>query len=105
MGKRALFGFIYAGGLIGILGFTPHGTYMLAFFTLLLLNEVARILDVQSRLPLLTFTTLFLIGGAIGNWGGPKEIISATLAIGIMMVLALLRTERPAHEMRRGLLR
>jgi phosphatidate cytidylyltransferase len=103
MGKRALFGFIYAGGLIGILGFTSYGTYMLAFFTLLLLNEVARILDVQSRLPLLTFTSLFLIGGAIGNWGGPEEIISATLAIGIMMVLALLRAERPAHEMRRGL--
>jgi phosphatidate cytidylyltransferase len=103
MGKRALFGFVYAGGLIGILGFTPYGTYMLAFFTLLLLNEVARILDVQSRLPLLTFTSLFLIGGAIGNWGGPEEIISATLAIGIMMVLALLRAERPAHEMRRGL--
>ena len=61
MGKRALFGFIYAGGLIGILGFTPHGTYILAFFTLLLLNEVARILDVQSRLPLLTFTSLFLL--------------------------------------------
>lgn len=103
MGKRALFGFIYAGGLIGILGFTPYGTYILAFFTLLLLNEVARMLDVQSRLPLLTFTTLFLIGGAIGNWGGPKEIISATLAIGIMMLLALLRAERPAHQMRRGL--
>ena len=103
MGKRALFGFIYAGGLIGILGFTPYGTYMLAFFTLLLLNEVARILDVQSRLPLLTFTSLFLIGGAVGNWGRPEEIISATLAIGIMMVLALLRAERPAHEMRRGL--
>ena len=103
MGKRALFGFIYAGGLIGILGFTPYGTYMLALFTLLLLNEVARILDVQSRLPLLTFTSLFLIWGAIGNWGGPEEIISATLAIGIMLVLALLRAERPAHEMRRGL--
>jgi len=103
MGKRALFGFIYAGGLIGILGFTPYGTYMLAVFTLLLLNEVARILDVQSRLPLLIFTSLFLIGGAIGNWGGPEEIISATLAIGIMMVLVLLRAERPAHEMRRGL--
>ena len=103
MGKRALFGILYAGGLIGIFGFTPFGTYLLAIFTLLLLNEVAKILDVQSRFPLLTFASIFLMFGAVGNWGGPEEIISSTLAIGIMMVLALLRAERPAHEMRRGL--
>ena len=103
MGKRVIFAGLYGGGLIGILGFTPYGTYLLAIFTLLLLNEVARILDVQSRLPLLTFTSLFLVGGALGDWGGPKEIISSTLAIGILMVLSLLRAERPSHEMRRGL--
>ena len=103
MGKRVIFAGLYGGGLIGILGFTPYGTYLLAIFTLLLLNEVARILDVQSRLPLLTFTSLFLVGGALGNWGESREIISSTLAIGILMVLSLLRAERPSHEMRRGL--
>lgn len=63
MGKRALFGGIYALVLIGTFGYSDFGPYLLAVFTTLLLNEVARILDVQSRLPLLAFTTIALVLG------------------------------------------
>jgi phosphatidate cytidylyltransferase len=103
MGKRALFGGLYALVLIGVFGFTSFGTYLLAIFTLLLLNEVAKILEVQSRFPLLAFTSIFLMFGSLWNWGGLQEIISSTMTIGILMVLALLRADQPAHEMRRGL--
>jgi phosphatidate cytidylyltransferase len=103
MGKRALFGGIYALVLIGTFGYSEFGPYLLAVFTTLLLNEVARILDVQSRLPLLTFTTIALVLGFFFGWGGPIELISSTLFIGILLALSLLRSHRPAHEMRRGL--
>lgn len=103
MGKRALFGGIYALVLIGTFGYSEFGPYLLAVFTTLLLNEVARILDVQSRLPLLTFTTIALVLGFFFGWGGPIELISSTLFIGVLLALSLLRSHRPAHEMRRGL--
>ena len=103
MGKRALFGGIYALVLIGTFGYSDFGPYLLAVFALLLLNEVARILDVQSRFPLLTFTASALTLGVFFGWGSPMELISSTLFIGVLLALSLLRAQRPAHEMRRGL--
>ena len=87
MGKRALFGGIYALVLIGTFGYSDFGPYLLAVFTTLLLNEVARILDVQSRLPLLAFTTIALVLGFFFGWGGPIELISSTLFIGVLLAL------------------
>ena len=103
MGKRALFGGIYALVLIGTFGYSDFGPYLLAVFTVLLLNEVARILDVQSRFPLLAFTASTLVLGVFIGWGSPMELLSSTLFIGVLLALTLLRAQRPAHEMRRGL--
>ena len=103
MGKRALFGGIYALVLIGTFGYSDFGPYLLAVFTVLLLNEVARILDVQSRFPLLAFTASALVLGVFFGWGSPMELLSSTLFIGVLLALTLLRAQRPAHEMRRGL--
>jgi CDP-diglyceride synthetase len=103
MGKRAFFGGIYALVLIATFGYSDFGPYLLAVFTTLLLNEVARILNVQSRFPLLAFTTIALVLGFLFGWGGPIELISSTLFIGVLLALSLLRSQRPAYEMRRGL--
>ena len=47
MGKRALFGALYAAVLIGLLGFTPFCTVLLMVFTILLLNEGAKLLRID----------------------------------------------------------
>ena len=103
MGKRALFGGIYALVLIATFGYSDFGPYLLAGFTLLLINEVAKIVDVQSRFPLLAFTTIALVLGVIFGWGSLMEVLSSTLFIAVLLALTLLRSERPAHELRSGL--
>ena len=103
MGKRTLFGAIYAGVLIGIFGFTSFGPHLLALFTLLLLNEVAKILHVESRYPLLAFSTLGIALGIYFDWGNAEDIVASTVLISVLLVLTLLRAEKPAHEMRRSL--
>ena len=103
MGKRTLFGAIYAGVLIGVFGYTDFGPHLLAVFTLLLLNEVAKILEVESRYPLLAFSILGLGLGIYMDWGDAQDLVASTIMISVLLVLTLLRAERPAHEMRRSL--
>ena len=48
MGKRTLWGAVYAGVLIGIFGFTAFAPIALALFTILLLKELATIQKMES---------------------------------------------------------
>lgn len=103
MGKRTLWGAIYAGVLIGIFGFTSTGPIALALLTLLLLKEVATIQRMESRFPLLVFSSILLSLGAFLGFGGTKEIVASTLLLSVLLTFTLLRAKQPALEIRRGL--
>lgn len=102
MGKRALFGGLYAAVLIGVFGLTSFGPYLLAVFTLLLMNEVSRLLKMESKVPIMVFTFLVLLAGAIFDWGDHNDIVTSTIMLSTMLVLTLLRAKQPALEMRKS---
>ena len=74
MGKRTLWGAVYAGVLIGIFGFTAFAPIALALFTILLLKELATIQKMESRFPLLVLALILLGLGAFLGFGGPKKL-------------------------------
>lgn len=102
MGKRALFGGLYAATLIGIFGFTSFGPYLLAVFAFLLMNEVSRLLKMERKFPLLIFTFLVLFAGAMFDWGDNNNIVTSTVMLSTLLVLTLLRAKQPALEMRKS---
>lgn len=102
MGKRALFGGLYAAALVGLFGFTVFGTVALCIFTLLLLKETAKILKVESRLPILTLSGFALVIITYLDFGGWRELVATTVVLIVLQTFILLRAERPARDMRRG---
>jgi phosphatidate cytidylyltransferase len=103
MGKRTLWGAVYAGALIALFGFTILGPIALALFTLFLLKELATIQKMESRFPLLVLASILLSLGGFLGYGGPKEIVSSSILLSILLSFALLRAKQPALEIRRGL--
>ena len=103
MGKRALFGGLYAAALIGLLGFTSFGVVILVLFTFLMLREGATILKMESTTPITVLAGLAMCGLAYENFGGIQEVVLTTIGISILLSFIFLRAEQPAREMRRGL--
>jgi phosphatidate cytidylyltransferase len=103
MGKRTLWGAVYAAVLIAVFGFSSISPIVLSIFTLLLLNELATIQKMESRFPLLTFPWILLSLGAFSGFGGTKEIVASTIIYTILLSFTLLRAKQPALEIRRGL--
>jgi len=102
MGKRALFGGLYAASLIGLLGFTSFGTVLLVVFNFLLLNEGIRLLKMKSN-PLKILTGPAMLFLVYVDFGGTKELVLTTVLISVLHAFSALRTERPAVEMQKGL--
>jgi len=103
MGKRALFGGLYAATLIGLLGFTPFGTLILALFMFLMLREGASILKMESKSPVIALAAAAMTALAYVNFGGEHELVLSTVGLSILLSFTLLRAQQPAKEMRRGL--
>ncbi|HCP41048.1 MAG TPA: hypothetical protein DIT65_04570 [Cryomorphaceae bacterium] len=103
MGKRALWGAVYAGVLISIFGFTSFGPIALALVVLLLLNELATIQTMESRFPLLVLAFIFLSLGTSIGYGGPRELLASSILLSIFLSFTLLRAKQPAVEIRRSL--
>lgn len=103
MGKRTLWGAVYAALLIAVFGFSSISPIVLAIFTLLLLNELATIQRMESRFPSIVFAAILLGLGWLNSWGGVKEIVASTILYTILLSFTLLRAKQPALEIRRGL--
>ena len=103
MGKRTLWGAVYAGVLIGIFGFTAFAPIALALFTILLLKELATIQRMESRFPLLVLASILLGLGAFRGFGGPQEIVASSILLSTLLSFTLLRAKEPAVEIKRGL--
>src|SRR6056300_66610 len=102
MGKRALFGGLYAASLIGLLGFTSFGTVLLVVFNFLLLNEGIRLLKMKPN-PLKILTGPAMLFLVYVDFGGTQELVLTTVLISVLHAFSALRTERPAVEMQKGL--
>ena len=95
MGKRTLWGAVYAGVLIGIFGFTAFAPIALALFTILLLKELATIQKMESRFPLLVLALILLGLGAFRGFGGPQEIVASSILLSTLLSFTLLRAKEP----------
>ncbi len=102
MGKRALFGALYAAVLIGLLGFTPFGTVLLMAFTILLLNEGAKLLNIEPNY-IRILAVLGMLFLANVNFGTSQELVLTTVGFSILLAFGALRAEEPASEMRKTL--
>jgi len=103
MGKRALFGGLYAAALIGLLGFTSYGTAILVLFTFLMLREGATILKMESTTPVLALAGVAMTVLASMNFGATEEVVLTTIGMSVLVSFILLRAAEPAKEIRRGL--
>ena len=102
MGKRALFGALYAAVLIGLLGFTPFGTVLLMVFTILLLNEGAKLLRIDPK-PIRLLAVLCMLFLAKVDFGTAQELVLTSVGLSILLAFGALRAAEPASEMRKTL--
>jgi len=102
MGKRALFGALYAAVLIGLLGFTPFGTVLLMVFTILLLNEGAKLLNIDPK-PIRLLAVLCMLFLAKVDFGTAQELVLTSVGLSILLAFGALRAAEPASEMRKTL--
>ncbi|MEY2962829.1 MAG: hypothetical protein RL754_90 [Bacteroidota bacterium] len=104
MGKRVIFGLLYGASMIGLFGWADqYAPLVLAGFTLLLLNETAKMVALDTRALLLALASVSLAVFGLNGWGEPQVLIASSITFAVLLAFAALRSSRPGLNVRNGL--